>query len=56
MTNGYRNDQPIYCPVNCWTENDCPYAKDGLCHLDNPSAECDDFAFFFPTMEDWDAE
>ena len=31
----------IYCPVNGW---DCPYYKDGECGLENPHADCDDFA------------
>ena len=31
----------IHCPVNGW---DCPYWKSGICQLDNPMEECDDFA------------
>ena len=31
----------IYCPVNGW---DCPYYKDNECGLENPHADCDDFA------------
>lgn len=31
----------IHCPVNgC----DCPYWKNGICELDDPINECDDFA------------
>ena len=31
----------FHCPVNGW---DCPYYKDGgLCTLENPIEECDDF-------------
>ena len=54
MTNGTRNEQPIYCPVNCWNEKDCPYAKEGLCCADNPSQDCEDFAAFFPSWKSWD--
>ena len=31
----------IHCPVNGW---DCPYYKKGICTLENPWYECDDFA------------
>ena len=31
----------IYCPVNGW---DCPSYKNGECGLENPHADCDDFA------------
>ena len=31
----------FHCPVNGW---DCPYWTNGVCGLDNPIAECDDFA------------
>ena len=54
MSNGKHNGEPVYCPVNCWGENDCPYAKEGICHIDNPPAECDEFSYFFPTWEDWE--
>lgn len=37
----------IYCPANSW---DCPYYKNGECGLEEPYADCDDFAYF------WDAE
>lgn len=32
----------IYCPMyDSW---DCPYYKNGECGLENPHADCDDFA------------
>ena len=31
----------IHCPVNGW---DCPYYKNGVCQLDDPMSDCDDFA------------
>lgn len=47
--NGTYNGDPTYCTVNAY---DCPYCdKCGICHIDDPIADCDDFAAFF---EDWD--
>lgn len=43
----------IYCPVNGW---DCPYYADGLCKIDNPIEECDDFATFWDEDDDYIAE
>lgn len=54
MTDGKHNNEPVYCPVNCWTEKDCPYAKDGLCRCENPIEECEDFKFFFFSWEQWE--
>ena len=54
MTNGYRDGQPIYCPVNCQNINDCPYAKEGRCCADNPSETCEEFSWFFPSWEKWE--
>ena len=54
-TNGFRNGQPVFCPVNCQNENDCPYCKNGCCCLANPSEDCEDFAIFFSSWEEWDA-
>lgn len=48
-TEGTYNGEPTYCTVNCWNENDCPYAKNGICHIDDPVKDCDDFAMFFPS-------
>ena len=42
---------PIFCPVNGW---DCPYYDNGVCYIADPVEECDDFASFFPTWEDWE--
>lgn len=50
---GKYNDEYTYCPVNCWTEEDCPYAHDGICHIDDPVADCDDFATFFGSWNEW---
>ena len=53
-TDGMRNGQPIYCPTNAY--DDCPYCdKRGICHINDPIEECDDFMSFFESWEDWDA-
>jgi hypothetical protein len=47
-------NQLTYCPVNCHGQHDCPYSdSSGICHIDNPQAECDDWAAFFASWEDW---
>ena len=53
-TEGTYNGEPTYCTVNCWNENDCPYAKNGICHIDDPVKDCDDFAMFFPSWKEWE--
>lgn len=47
------NDEPVFCPVNGW---DCPYYKNGRCHLDggDPMEDCDDFASMFESWEEWE--
>ena len=40
-----------HCPVNGF---DCPYYEDGICGLDDPLADCDDFASLWDEgEEDW---
>ena len=46
---GTYNGETTYCTVNGL---DCPYYKNGVCHIDNPMADCDDFAVFFDG--DWE--
>ena len=46
---GTFNGDFTYCTVNGW---DCPYYKDGICHIDDPMTDCDDFSYFFDG--DWD--
>lgn len=51
-TNGYRNGDPIYCPVNAYGE--CPYCDQcNMCHVADPIEDCDDFACFFESWDDW---
>lgn len=41
----------VYCPVNGW---DCPYYKDGgLCTIENPLEDCEDFGFFWGEDEEY---
>ena len=47
---GTYNGELTYCTVNAY--GDCPYCDQcGVCHIDDPIADCDDFGAFF---EDWD--
>ena len=48
---GTYNDEITSCPVNGW---DCPYSKNGVCHIDDPIEDCDDFGSFFESWEDWE--
>ena len=50
-TDGMRNGQPIYCPVNGW---DCPYFGDGICHIADPMEDCDDFSVFWDSWDEYD--
>lgn len=51
---GTYNGEITYCTVNCWNEDDCPYAKDGICHIDDPVADCSEFNMFFSTWQEWE--
>lgn len=42
--------QHIHCPVNGY---DCPYWDNGICGLDNPMEECDDFASVWDEGDDY---
>lgn len=48
---GEHNGQPVYCTVNGW---DCPYYHKGICYIENPVEDCEDFNTFFETWEDWE--
>lgn len=51
-SNGFHNGEPIYCPVNGF---DCPYCgTDGICYINDPMEECDDFASVFDSWEEWE--
>ena len=40
----------MYCPVNGW---DCPYYKNNECGLEDPYADCDDFASMWDKDDDY---
>ena len=45
-TDGTRNGDPIYCPVNAY--GDCPYCDQcNMCHVKDPIEDCEDFAMFW---------
>lgn len=47
---GTYNGDFTYCTVNAY--GDCPYCDQcNVCHIEDPIADCEDFAMFF---EDWD--
>ena len=48
---GTYNGEITYCPVKGW---DCPYYKNGVCHIDDPIEDCDDFSAFFESWEYWE--
>ena len=51
-TDGYRNGDPIYCPVNAY--GDCPYCDQcNMCHVADSIEDCDDFACFFESWDEW---
>ena len=44
--------EKIYCPVNAW---DCPYyTEGGVCTIENPLEECDDYAAMEECLNDDD--
>lgn len=53
-TDGKRNGEPIFCPVNAY--DDCPYCDEfNRCHIADPIKDCDEFAYFYDSWEDWEA-
>ena len=48
---GTYNGETTYCTVNGW---DCPYYKNGVCHIDDPIEDCDDFGAYFESWEEWE--
>lgn len=48
---GTYNGETTYCTVNAYGA--CPYCDQcGVCHIDDPMTDCEDFAVFFEG--DWD--
>ena len=53
-TDGMRNGQPIYCPVNAY--GDCPYCDQcNVCHIADPMKDCTDFGMFWESWEEYDS-
>ena len=51
-TDGTKEGCPVYCTVNAY--GDCPYCdQEGKCHIADPVMDCDDFAAFFETWDEW---
>lgn len=49
---GTYNGELTYCPVNGW---DCPYCdKNGVCHVDDPCEDCDDWLSAWTSWEEWE--
>lgn len=53
-TDGMRNGQPIYCPVNAY--GDCPYCDQcNVCHIKDPLEDCIDFGTIWESWEEYDS-
>ena len=50
-SNGLHNGEIIYCPANAW---DCPYYENGICYIRDPMEDCDDWAYFWESWEEWE--
>jgi len=49
---GTYNGDYTYCPVNAY--GDCPYCDQmGICHIDDPLEDCDDWGMFWESWDDW---
>ena len=49
---GIYKGETTYCPVNGW---DCPYYKNGVCHIENPQEDCEDWGCCFESWEEWES-
>lgn len=50
-SDGTHKGETVFCPVNGW---DCPYFKNGICFVEDPITDCDDFAAMFGSWEEWE--
>ena len=50
---GTYNDEYTYCPMNCWDKEDCPYANHGICHIEDPMEDCDDWGSVWESWDEW---
>lgn len=51
-TDGTHKGETVFCPVNAL---DCPYCENGICHINDPIEECDDFGGCFESWEEWES-
>ena len=50
--NGTYNGDKTYCPANAY--GDCPYCDQcNVCHIADPQTECDDWATFWDSWDEW---
>ena len=48
---GTYEGMPTYCPTNAV---ECPYYKHGICHIDDPFQDCDDWCSCYDYEEGWE--
>lgn len=49
---GTYNDETTYCTVNAY--GTCRYCDQcNVCHIDDPMEDCEDFAMFFDSWDEW---
>ena len=49
---GTYNGEITYCTVNAYGA--CPYCDQcNVCHIDDPMKDCEDFAMFFDSWDEW---
>ncbi len=49
---GTYNGDITFCTVNAYGA--CPYCDQcGVCHIEDPQRDCDDWKFFWDSWEEW---
>jgi len=49
---GTYNGDTTFCTVNAYGA--CPYCDQcGVCHIEDPQRDCDDWKFFWDSWEEW---
>lgn len=41
----------VFCPCN---GTDCPYYAHGICYINDPMEDCDDWGMFWESWEEWE--
>lgn len=53
-TDGTHKGYTVYCPACAY--GDCPYCdQKGICHIEDPVEECDDFGAYYESWEEFEA-